>query len=187
MSFASIPEAVRDIRRGRMVIVVDDPARENEGDLICAASKATPAVINFMARYGRGLICMPITGKRLDALRISPMVENNEEVRDAAFTVSVDAREKVTTGVSAADRARTIQTLLSPRTQPKDLTRPGHIFPLRYRDGCVLVRAGHTEAAVDLAKMAGLYPAGVICEIMNEDGSMARMPELRRFARRHKL
>src|SRR3989344_983708 len=177
MSFASIPEAIRDIRRGRLVIVVDDPARENEGDLVCAASKATPALVNFMAKYGRGLICMPVVGKRLDALRIAPMVENNEEVRDAAFTVSVDARRHVTTGVSAADRARTIQTILNPRTQPKDLVRPGHIFPLRYREGGVLVRAGHTEAAVDLAKMAGLYPAGVICEVMKDDGTMARTKE----------
>jgi len=187
MSFASIQEAVADIRRGRIVIVVDDPARENEGDLICAASKATPALINFMARHGRGLICLPVIGKRLDQLRIAPMVENNQELRDAAFTVSVDARKNVTTGVSAADRARTIQTLIRPRTRPDDLSRPGHIFPLRYREGGVLVRAGHTEAAVDLAKMAGLYPAGVICEIMNEDGTMARMPELKRFATRHRL
>jgi 3,4-dihydroxy 2-butanone 4-phosphate synthase/GTP cyclohydrolase II len=187
MPFASIPEAIRDIRHGRMVIVVDDPNRENEGDLVCAASKATPAVINFMAKYGRGLICLPVTGKRLDQLQIGAMVENNEEVRDAAFTVSVDARAHVTTGVSAADRARTIHTILNPHTKPRDLTRPGHIFPLRYREGGVLVRAGHTEAAVDLAKMGGLSPAGVICEIMNEDGSMARMPELKRFALRHHL
>lgn len=187
MSFASIPDAVRDIRHGRMVIVVDDPDRENEGDLICAASKATPGLINFMAKYGRGLICLPIIGKRLDELRIAPMVENNQEVRDAAFTVSVDARRHISTGVSAADRARTILTLLNPKAKPDDLTRPGHIFPLRYREGGVLVRAGHTEAAVDLAKRAGLYPAGVICEIMNEDGSMARMPELKRFSRRHHL
>jgi 3,4-dihydroxy 2-butanone 4-phosphate synthase/GTP cyclohydrolase II len=187
MSFASIPEAIGDIRRGRIVIVVDDPDRENEGDLICAASKATPALINFMAKHGRGLICLPVVGKRLDELRIAPMVENNQEVRDAAFTVSVDARKNVTTGVSAADRARTIRTLIHPKTKSEDLSRPGHIFPLRYREGGVLVRAGHTEAAVDLAKMAGLYPAGVICEIMNENGSMARMPELKRFATKHHL
>ena len=187
MSFASIPEAVRDIRRGRIVIVVDDPDRENEGDLICAASKATPALINFMAKHGRGLICLPVIGKRLDQLRIAPMVENNQELRDAAFTVSVDARKNVTTGVSAADRAKTIQTLIAPKTKPEDLSRPGHIFPLRYREGGVLVRAGHTEAAIDLAKMAGLYPAGVICEIMNEDGTMSRMPELKRFAAKHHL
>src|SRR4051812_25836993 len=187
MFFSTIPDAVREIARGRIVIVVDDPDRENEGDLICAASQATPAMINFMAKFGRGLICLPIVGSRLDALRIAPMVENNEEVRDAAFTVSVDARKNITTGVSAADRAATIRTLLDPKTKAEDLTRPGHIFPLRYREGGVLVRAGHTEAAVDLAKLAGLYPSGVICEIMNEDGSMARMPELKRFARKHHL
>ena len=167
--------------------MVDDPDRENEGDLICAASKATPELVNFMAKHGRGLICLPIVGNRLDKLLITPMVENSQEVRDAAFTVSVDAKRGVTTGVSAADRARTIHTLINPKTRGEDLARPGHIFPLRYRDGGVLVRAGHTEAAVDLAKMAGLYPAGVICEIMNEDGTMARMPELKRFASKHHL
>lgn len=187
MSFASIPEAVKQIKAGRMVVVVDDPDRENEGDLVMAASKVTPEAINFMAKYGRGLICLPIIGKRLDELRISPMVENGTEVRDAAFTVSVDARHGITTGVSAADRAHTIRTLISPRTRPDELIRPGHIFPLRYREGGVLVRAGHTEAAVDLAKLAGLYSAGVICEIMNEDGTMARMPELQHFVRRHRL
>ena len=187
MTFASIPEAIRDVKRGKLIIVVDDPDRENEGDLICAASKATPALINFMAMHGRGLICLPVIGERLDQLRIAPMVENNQELRDAAFTVSVDARRNVTTGVSAADRAQTIRTLIDSKTKPDDLSRPGHIFPLRYREGGVLVRAGHTEAAVDLAKMAGLYPAGVICEIMNEDGTMARMPELKRFAARHHL
>lgn len=186
-SFVSIPEAVRDIQRGKLVIVVDDPDRENEGDLVCAAAKATPELINFMAKHGRGLICLPIIGNQLDKLRITPMVENNQEVRDAAFTISVDARKNVSTGVSAADRARTIHTLIHPKTKQEDLARPGHIFPLRYRDGGVLVRAGHTEAAVDLAKMAGLYPAGVICEIMNEDGTMARMPQLRRFAAKHHL
>src|SRR5258708_35266303 len=153
MPFSSIPEAIRDIRRGRLIIVVDDPDRENEGDLICAAPKATPALINFMAKHGRGLICLPVVGKRLDALQVAPMVENNQEVRDAAFTVSVDARHNITTGVSAADRARTIQVLINPKSRPHDLTRPGHIFPLRYREGGVLVRAGHTEAAVDLAKL----------------------------------
>lgn len=187
MAFSSIPDAIRDIKRGRMIIVVDDPSRENEGDLVCAASKATSELINFMAKHGRGLICLPVIGKRLDQLRVTPMVENGQEVREAAFTISVDARRGVTTGVSAADRARTIQTLINPKTKPDDLMRPGHIFPLRYREGGVLVRAGHTEAAVDLAKMAGLYPAGVICEIMNEDGTMARMPQLKRFASKHKL
>lgn len=186
-SFASIPEAIRDIKRGKLLIVVDDPDRENEGDLVCAASKATPEMINFMAKFGRGLICLPIVGSQLDKLHVSPMVEVNQEVRDAAFTVSVDAKKNVTTGISAADRARTIQALIDPLTRPSDLARPGHIFPLRYRDGGVLVRAGHTEAAVDLAKMAGLYPAGVICEIMNENGTMARMKELKRFAAKHHL
>jgi len=187
MPFSSIPEAVRDIKQGKLVIVVDDPDRENEGDLVCAASKTTPELINFMARYGRGLICLPVVGERLDQLNVGAMVQHNREVRDAAFTVSVDAVKGVSTGVSAADRARTIRTLINPKTKPDDLSRPGHIFPLRYRQGGVLVRAGHTEAAVDLAEMAGLYPAGVICEIMNEDGTMARMPELKRFARRHHL
>ncbi|MFA5974643.1 MAG: bifunctional 3,4-dihydroxy-2-butanone-4-phosphate synthase/GTP cyclohydrolase II [Elusimicrobiota bacterium] len=187
MSFSSIPDAIRDIRNGRMIIVVDDPSRENEGDLVCAASKATPELINFMAKFGRGLVCLPILGERLDQLRIAPMVEHNQELRDAAFTVSVDARQGVTTGISAGDRSRTVRAILAPKTKPEDLSRPGHIFPLRYREGGVLVRAGHTEAAVDLAKMARLYPAGVICEIMNEDGTMARMPELKRFARRHHL
>ena len=187
MPFTSIPEAVRDIKNGKLIIVVDDPDRENEGDLVCASAKATPAMINFMARYGRGLICLPVVGERLDQLRVGAMVQHNREVRDAAFTVSIDAVKGVTTGVSAADRARTIRTLINPKTKPEDLSRPGHIFPLRYREGGVLVRAGHTEAAVDLAKMAGLYPAGVICEIMNEDGTMARMPELKTFARRHHL
>ncbi len=187
MSFASISEAVRDIKHGKLVIVVDDPDRENEGDLICAASKATPEMINFMAKYGRGLICLPVVGSQLDKLHVAPMVENSQEVRDAAFTISVDAKRGVSTGVSAADRARTIRTLIHPKTRPIDLARPGHIFPLRYREGGVLVRAGHTEAAVDLAKMAGLYPAGVICEIMNENGTMARMPELKRFASKHHL
>ncbi len=187
MSFASIPEAIADIRKGRLVIVVDDPDRENEGDLICAASKVTPDLINFMAKYGRGLICLPVIGKRLDDLKITPMVEQGKEVRDAAFTISVDAKHGTTTGVSASDRARTIKTLINPKTKADDLSRPGHIFPLRYRDGGVLVRAGHTEAAIDLAKMAGLYPAGVICEIMNEDGTMARMPQLKQFAKKHHL
>jgi 3,4-dihydroxy 2-butanone 4-phosphate synthase/GTP cyclohydrolase II len=187
MPFASIPDAVRDIKNGRLIIVVDDPDRENEGDLVCAASRTTPELINFMARYGRGLICVPVTGATLDRLNIGAMVNQNREVRDAAFTVSVDAVRQVTTGVSAADRARTIRTLIHPKSRPDDLSRPGHIFPLRYREGGVLVRAGHTEAAVDLAKMAGLPPAGVICEIMNEDGTMARMPELKGFARKHRL
>src|SRR5258708_39346760 len=178
--FASIPEAIRDIRNGRLVIVVDDPDRENEGDLVCAASKATSDTINFMAKHGRGLICLPMTGKRLDELRIAPMVENNQEVRDAAFTVSVDARRRITTGVSAADRARTIQVLIDPKSRPDDLTRPGHIFPLRYREGGVLVRAGHTEAAVDLAKLAGLSSGGRVFGNIKQKGAMARGPEAQR-------
>jgi 3,4-dihydroxy 2-butanone 4-phosphate synthase / GTP cyclohydrolase II len=187
MAFSSIPDAIKEIRKGRMVIVVDDPDRENEGDLICAGSKATPEIINFMATHGRGLICLPMLGSRLDELQIAPMVDQSQEVREAAFTVSIDAKRGVTTGVSAADRAQTIRTVINPKTRPGDLARPGHIFPLRYREGGVLVRAGHTEAAIDLSKMAGLYPAGIICEIMNEDGSMARMPQLKRFAAKHRL
>ena len=184
---AGIPEALEDIRRGKMVVIVDDPGRENEGDLYVAADKVTPSAINFMATHGRGLICVPMLGERLDALNIHPMVDRPDKSKEAAFTVSVDARKGVTTGISAADRSLTVRTLTSPRTGPEDLSRPGHVFPLRYEQGGVLVRAGHTEAAVDLAKMAGLYPAGVICEIMSGDGTMARMPELLRFAKKFKL
>lgn len=187
MDFASVVDAVNEIRNGRMVIVVDDPGRENEGDLICAAEKVTPEIVNFMAKHGRGLICMPIIGSRLDGLGIDQMVANPQEARDASFTVSVDAKDKTTTGISAHDRAVTIKALLSPKTKPDDLAKPGHIFPLRYKDGGVLVRAGHTEASVDLARLAGLYPAAVICEIMHDDGTMARLPELRRFARKHRI
>ncbi|MBI3292511.1 MAG: bifunctional 3,4-dihydroxy-2-butanone-4-phosphate synthase/GTP cyclohydrolase II [Elusimicrobia bacterium] len=187
MRFVTIPDAIKNFQRGKMVIVVDDQSRENEGDLVMAAEKVTPQAINFMARYGRGLICLPIVGKRLDALHVDPMVETPRELHEAAFTVSVDAKRGVTTGISAHDRAKTILTILNPRTKPEDLSRPGHIFPLRYREGGVLVRAGHTEAAVDFASLAGLYPAGVICEIMNEDGTMARLPQLVRFAQRHHL
>ena len=185
--FASVEQAVNDIRNGRLVIVVDDPARENEGDLVCAADKVTPAHINFMAKFGRGLICLPVIGSRLDELGIDQMVANPHEVRDASFTVSVDAKHRTTTGISAHDRALTIKAVLSPKTRPNDLSRPGHIFPLRYMDGGVLVRAGHTEASVDLAKLAGLYPAAVICEIMKDDGTMSRLPELRRFAQKHRI
>lgn len=182
---ATVPEAVEDIRHGRMVIVVDDPGRENEGDLVCSAQKVTPAIINFMATYGRGLICLPIVGSRLDELGIERMVSNPEEVRDASFAVSIDAKHGTTTGISAHDRALTIQTVLSTKTTREDIARPGHVFPLRYRDGGVLVRAGHTEASVDLARLAGHYPAAVICEIMVDNGRMARVPELQRFARKH--
>ncbi len=184
--FNTIEEAIEEIRAGRMVIVVDDEDRENEGDLVMAAEKVTPEAINFMATYGRGLICMPIVGERLDALEIHPMVPQNTESFETAFTVSVDAAT-VTTGISAFERAETIRTILDPRTKPSDLRRPGHVFPLRAKEGGVLRRAGHTEAAVDLARLAGLYPAGVICEIMNDDGTMARVPQLFEFARRHGL
>jgi len=185
--FASIPEAVRDIKAGRMVIVVDDENRENEGDLVMAASKATPRAINFMAKYGRGLICVPLEGKRLDALGLSNMVDRNTSLMGTPFTISVDARHDTTTGISAQDRARTVQALVSPRTKPEDLAKPGHIFPLRAAEGGVLKRAGHTEAAVELPRLAGLYPAGVLCEIMDEDGTMARLPSLFRMAGRQKL
>lgn len=185
--FADIPSAIRDIKKGKIVIVVDDPSRENEGDFVCAAEKVTPEIINFMAKYGRGLICLPIVGERLDQLKIEQMVENPTEIKEANFTVSVDAKKGITTGISAYDRALTIKTVLNPKTKPEDLIKPGHIFPLRYREGGVLVRAGHTEAAVDLAKLAGLYPAGVICEIMNEDGTMARLPQLIKIAKKFRL
>lgn len=186
-NFASIPEAIAEIKKGRLLIVVDDPSRENEGDLVCAASRADAAAINFMAKHGRGLICVPMLADRLSKLKLDTMVENPGELRDAAFTVSVDARMGVTTGISAQDRAATVRALISEKTSPDDLVRPGHIFPLKYRDGGALVRAGHTEAAVDLARMAGLYPAGVICEIMNDDGTMARLPQLLKVARRRRL
>jgi 3,4-dihydroxy 2-butanone 4-phosphate synthase / GTP cyclohydrolase II len=185
--FASIPEAIEEIRGGRMVIVVDDADRENEGDLIMAAELVTPEAIAFIVRHTSGVICMPVIGERLDELEIPLMVAANTDTRRTAFTVSVDARYGVTTGISAADRARTIQAMIDPATQPADLSRPGHIFPLRYREGGVLKRAGHTEAAVDLARLAGLYPAGVLCETVNEDGTMARLPDLTLFARAHGL
>lgn len=184
--FNTIEEAIEDIRAGRMVVVVDDEDRENEGDVVAAAEKVTPEIINFMATYARGLICLPIHGQRLDELDLELMVSENTEAQGTAFTVSVDAAE-VTTGISAYERALTIKKIIDPRTRPQDLRRPGHIFPLRARDGGVLKRAGHTEAAVDLARLAGLYPAGVICEIMNDDGTMARVPQLMEFCRRHGL
>lgn len=185
--FASIAAAIADIRAGRMVVVVDDEDRENEGDLVLAAEHATPEAINFMARYGRGLICLPMTGDRLDELDIPIMVAKGGDHMGTAFTVSIDSREKSTTGISAAERAATIRTVLDPATKPADLVRPGHIFPLRAKEGGVLRRPGHTEAAVDLARLAGCYPAGVICEIMNEDGTMARLPQLIAFAQEHGL
>ncbi len=187
MPFASIEEAARDIREGRMVIIVDDEDRENEGDLVCAAEKVTPEIINFMATHARGLICMPLTEERCDELHLTMQVADNTSFLGTAFTVSIEARKGVTTGISAADRATTILTAVDPKTRPQDLARPGHIFPLRARKGGVLVRPGQTEASVDLARIAGLYPAGVVCEIMNPDGTMARMPELEAFARQHDL
>ncbi len=185
--FARIEDAVAAIRAGKMVIVVDDPDRENEGDLTLAAEKVTPQAINFMAKYGRGLICLAMTGERLDELEIPLMVSQNTARFDTAFCVSIEAKRGTSTGISAADRAATVLAAIDPATKPSDLARPGHMFPLRARAGGVLVRAGQTEAAVDLARAAGLYPAGVICEIMNADGTMARVPQLARFARRHGL
>jgi len=186
-TFDSIEQAIEAIRAGRMVIVVDDENRENEGDLTMASSKVTPEAINFMVKHGRGLVCMALTAERLDELEIPLEVSDNSSRRETAFCVSIDAKQGTSTGVSAADRALTIQTAIAPETQPRDLARPGHVFPLRARSGGVLVRAGHTEAAVDLARIGGLYPGGVICEVMNEDGSMARVPELKKFARKHGL
>jgi 3,4-dihydroxy 2-butanone 4-phosphate synthase/GTP cyclohydrolase II len=182
MPFASIEAAVADIRDGRMVIIVDDEDRENEGDLVCAAEKVTPEVINFMARNARGLICLPLTEERCDELHLTTQVADNTSFLGTAFTVSIDARRGVTTGISAADRATTILVAVDPKSRPQDLARPGHIFPLRAKNGGVLVRPGQTEASVDIARIAGLYPAGVICEIMNEDGTMARLPQLQVFA-----
>jgi 3,4-dihydroxy 2-butanone 4-phosphate synthase/GTP cyclohydrolase II len=185
--FSTIEEAVAAIKAGRMVIVVDDEDRENEGDLTMAASKITPDAINFMARHGRGQICLSMTGARLDELEIPLAVTSNTTPFGTAFCVPIDAKANVTTGISASDRAVTVLAAIDPATKPSDLTRPGHVSPLRSRDGGVMVRAGQTEAAVDLARMAGLYPAGVICEIMNEDGTMARVPELSKFAKKHGL
>ena len=183
----SVEAALADLRRGKMVIVVDDADRENEGDLVMAAEHATPAAINFMAKFGRGLICVPTTGDRLKQLGVERMVTQNRETFKTDFQVSVDAARGVTTGISAADRAKTIQIMADPTAMADDLIQPGHVFPLRAKSGGVLQRAGHTEAAVDLARLAGCRPIGVICEIMSDDGTMARLPELRKFARKHKL
>jgi 3,4-dihydroxy 2-butanone 4-phosphate synthase/GTP cyclohydrolase II len=185
--FCDVPAALEDMIAGRMVIIVDDEDRENEGDLTMAAEKITPEAVNFMARFGRGLICLSLTEERCDYMRLEPMTSTNESSFGTAFTESIEAREGVTTGISAADRAHTIQVAVDPASRPSDLVRPGHIFPLRARKGGVLVRAGQTEASVDLARMAGLDPSGVICEIMSEDGTMARVPELAEFCRHHNL
>ena len=187
MGVSTIEEAIEDIRQGKMVILVDDEDRENEGDLTMAAEKATPEAINFMARYGRGLICLTLTPEKCDALGLKPMVRDNTSPFETAFTVSIEAKRGVTTGISAADRSHTILTAVADKASAADLVSPGHIFPLRARPGGVLVRTGQTEGSVDLARLAGLTPAGVICEIMNDDGSMSRMPELRTFARQHGL
>jgi len=187
MSISTIVEAIEDIQAGRFVILVDDKDRENEGDLALAAERVTPEAINFMTLHARGLICMPITGKRLEELRIPLMVGENTSKFSTAFTVSVEAKHRVSTGISAADRAETIKAILAPATKAEDLARPGHTFPLQAREGGVLVRAGHTEAVVDLAKLAGLYPAGVICEILHEDGSMARLPQLEVMSEQYEI
>jgi 3,4-dihydroxy 2-butanone 4-phosphate synthase/GTP cyclohydrolase II len=187
VTLASIEDAVADIRDGRMIIIVDDEDRENEGDLVCAAEKVTPEIINFMARYARGLICLPLTEERCDELHLTTQVADNTSYLGTAFTVSIDARRGISTGISAADRATTILVAVDPKSRPQDLARPGHIFPLRAKSGGVLVRPGQTEASVDVARIAGLYPAGVICEIMNEDGTMSRLPQLKQFAAQHNL
>ncbi len=179
---STVEQAIRSVQDGRMIIIVDDEDRENEGDLMVAAEKVTPDIINFMARYGRGLICLPLTRERLEQLRLPLMVSDNTARFQTAFTVSIDAKKGVTTGISAHDRAQTVLTAMDPKTAPADLARPGHIFPLQAREGGVLSRAGQTEAAVDMARLAGLFPAGVICEVMNEDGTMARLPQIEQFS-----
>jgi 3,4-dihydroxy 2-butanone 4-phosphate synthase / GTP cyclohydrolase II len=183
----TVERAISEIAAGRAIVVVDDASRENEGDIVFAASKATPELLAFTIRYARGLICMPMLGEDLDRLQVPPMTSDNQEHMGTAFTISVDARDGITTGISAADRARTIRTLVDSATEPYEIVRPGHVFPLRYADGGVLRRAGHTEAAVDLARLAGLTPAGVVAEIFNDDGTMARLPQLRAFADEHDL
>jgi len=185
--FNKIEEVIKDFKSGKLVIVIDDEDRENEGDLVLAAEFVTPDNINFMAKHGRGLICMPMEAKRLDELELHPMLKNSRDSYETDWAISVDTKKGVTTGISAHDRANTIKALINPKTKPEDLTKPGHIFPLRAREGGVLVRAGHTEACIDLAKLSGLYPAGVICEIMNDDGTMARTPQLLEFAEKYGL
>ncbi len=186
IKFDRIEDAITDIKNGKMIVVVDDEDRENEGDLVMAAEKVTPQAVNFMAKYGGGLVCLPIIRERLEDLNIERMVAKNTDPNRTAFTVSVDAAD-CTTGISAQERARTILKVLDPNARAKDFTRPGHIFPIEYKEGGILVRAGHTEASVDLARFAGLYPAGVICEIMNDDGTMARVPELMEYVKKHRL
>ncbi|MFC1871459.1 bifunctional 3,4-dihydroxy-2-butanone-4-phosphate synthase/GTP cyclohydrolase II [Chloroflexota bacterium] len=185
MGLSTIAEVIEDVKKGKLIIIVDDEDRENEGDLAIAAEKVTPDVINFMIRYGRGLVCLPTTGQRLDELQLPLMVDKNTCQFGTAFTVSVDAKHGTTTGISAADRAATVRVLINKETRPEDLARPGHIFPLRAKEGGVLVRAGQTEAIVDLARLSGLEPAGVICEVLNEDGTMARLPQLEALAEEH--
>ncbi len=184
---SSVEAAAADIAAGKMIIIVDDEDRENEGDLVCAAEKVTPEIINFMAMHGRGLICLPLTEQRCNELQLFPQTTENTSSMGTAFTTSIEAREGVTTGISAADRAKTILTAVDPASTPRDLARPGHVFPLRAKNGGVLVRVGQTEASVDIARIAGLQPAAVICEIMNDDGTMARMPELEKFSEKHGL
>jgi 3,4-dihydroxy 2-butanone 4-phosphate synthase/GTP cyclohydrolase II len=185
--FTDVPNAIEEIRAGRMIVVIDDEDRENEGDLTLAAEKVTPEAINFMAKHGRGLICLAMTDERLEQLRIGPMTSENTAQYGTAFCEAIDARDGITTGISAHDRARTIQVAINPATRPSDLARPGHMFPLRARKGGVLVRAGQTEASVDLARLAGMIPAGIICEIMKDDGTMARVPDLIEFCRVHEM
>ena len=186
-SFTNVPTAIEEIRAGRMIVVIDDEDRENEGDLTLAAEKVTPEAINFMARHGRGLVCLAMTEERLEHLRIGPMTSENTSQYGTAFCEAIDARDGITTGISAHDRARTIKVAIDPATRPSDLARPGHMFPLRARKGGVLVRAGQTEASVDLARLAGMVPAGIICEIMKDDGTMARVPDLIQFCRTHDM
>ena len=186
-TFNTIEEAIEDIKQGKMVILCDDEDRENEGDLTMAAEKVTPEAINFMAKLGRGLICLPLTIERCEELQLQPMVSENTSAFNTAFTVSIESKKNVTTGISASDRATTILTAINPNTKPSDLAKPGHVFPLKSAKGGVLVRSGQTEGAVDLARLAGLYPAGVICEIMNDDGTMSRVPELMEFSKKHNL
>ncbi|MFI5103039.1 MAG: 3,4-dihydroxy-2-butanone-4-phosphate synthase [Terriglobales bacterium] len=187
LPFTDVPTAIEEIRAGRMIVVVDDEDRENEGDLTLAAEKVTPEAINFMAKHGRGLVCLAMTEERLDHLRIGPMTSENTSQYGTAFCEAIDARDGVTTGISAYDRSHTIKTAIDPATRPSDLARPGHVFPLRARKGGVLVRAGQTEASVDLARLAGMVPAGIICEIMKDDGTMARVPDLIEFCRTHEM